>query len=285
MVESLKNNEETGARNTEWDSLENVEFREQAYVNAAKRQEAYKQGLGTRDNAKQAEDIKKNIETLYHMGDTEGAENQLQAEDDLEAQKIVPAGKEAMMVGNTEDAAISRNAATETLARAEFEAMEFAKETVNPQNANELIIRERVKYDGLKKRYDKWHESGYKEPTGFFEKRKHKKMVEETMRELARYGFDPSHRTISPTVEMYEQKGRQSNSEALDFGKSRAADYSELTTLATGRYGKAVKKALKKQGFDGAPKDWSDKGFTTHEIALMNQIAQSAVRMLTYKEK
>ncbi|MBR3270039.1 hypothetical protein IKG07_02200 [Candidatus Saccharibacteria bacterium] len=298
MTESLKNSEEVGAGSAEWDSLGSVEFqggaakedsadralREQAYVDAAKRQETYRQGLDTRDNAEKADAIKKNIETLYHMGDTEGAESQIKAKDDLEAQKIVPAGKEAMMVGNTEEAAISRGAATEALAKAEFNAMEYAKENVTPQNANELVIRERVRYEALKKRYDKWHEPGYKEPTGFFEKREHKKMVEETMKELSRFGFDPSRRTTSPTIEMYGQK-TPSGSEVLDFGKSRAADYSELTTLASGKYSRAVRKALKKQGFGDMPKDWSDKDFTTHEIALMSQVAQSTVRGLTYREK
>lgn len=292
-MEKLNTNEQPNQASvsTEWDNLgKDVEFsssrkkferdiKEQEHVDAAKRREAFDRGIGVGKNSEQAEEIRKNIETLYHMGDAEGAEKQLEKQGSLH-DKINSDGNTEMEKGDVENSVATHEKVSDTLARAEFTAKEFAK--TNADLAADLSYsKEKVRYDHLKHMYEKWHSPDYKEPKGFFAKRAHKKEVAENIKELRRYGWDQGRK--SEEIEMYEASFTIGGKR--EFGERRASDYSELTELAKGRYGRAVKKALKKKGFDGLPKDLGDQNFTTYEINIMNQIAESVVRSQTYKQK
>ena len=290
---SEKTGESSGA--TEWSDLENQKFeggkldrstektlRENEYVDAAKRSEIYAQGLGARDHAEKLAGIRERVEASYRAGDKKGAESQRTLGEKLESEKVVPTGREKMMEGKLENSTISRGRATEIIAKAEFSAREFANERVNPQNASDIFAHEKSRYQMLMKRYEKWRSKDYQEPKGFFKKLSHNRMARETMDELERFGFDPSRRSESSEAEAYSAS-RLSSLETVDFAKQRAEDYAEMAALTRGKNGRAVRKALKKHGFKELPKDWSDKNFTTHEIATMDQVARGAVNSLTYK--
>lgn len=288
-MENLNSKEQTGSGNTktEWDDMAKSveEWRErsdrweneQKYIEDAKSQEGYRRGLKVDGNAEKAEEIRKNIEVLYHMGDQENLKKEVEEDQKLD-QKIQEDGKEEMQKGEVKNSVATRESAAEALARAQFIAGESAK--VNAElAANGSFMKEKVEFNNLMSTYQRLRDPSSK-PKGFFAERKHRKAKERNLKELRRYGFAPGSR--SREIDMYEAP---SYSGKKEYGEARARNYSELTTLAEGRYGRAVKKALKRRGFEGLPQDLCDRNFTAHELAMMRQEAESAVKALTRKEK
>ena len=177
---------------------------------------------------------------------------------------------------------ISREEATEVLASAEAIANQYIDEKVNIRNSSEIFIGEKTKFNSLIGVHETFQAGDNEIPSGYFGELDYHKRKEANLKELSRYGFDPNRHFNSPEVEAY-QSPTFSNQEILNFGKQRAGDYSELVSLNGGKYGKAVRAALKAKGFKELPKNWSDENFTTYEMSLMSQIAQGAVKNLTYK--
>lgn len=97
----------------------------------------------------------------------------------------------------------------------------------------------------------------------------------DTKVKLKRFGLDIDHQEKSPVVMLYEVS-EPTKLEISDFAKEREYDFNKLSGLVNGEHKDEVKKALKDRGFNDTPKDWSDQNFTTHEIALMHQIAKNA---------
>ena len=97
----------------------------------------------------------------------------------------------------------------------------------------------------------------------------------DTKVKLKRFGLDIDHQEKSPVVMLYELP-EPSKDEILDFAKEREYDFNKLKGFANGEHQQEVKDALEKRGFKDIPQSWSDQNFTTHEIALMHQIAENA---------
>ena len=97
----------------------------------------------------------------------------------------------------------------------------------------------------------------------------------DTKVKLKRFGLDIDHQEKSPVVMLYELP-EPSKDEILDFAKEREYDFNKLNSFVNGEHQKEVREALEKRGFKDTPQSWSDQNFTTHEIALMHQIAENA---------
>lgn len=293
----MRNNESisntpSGGGTTGWEEVEHYQKspelqrqterweKEQSYIEGAKRGEAFTQGLGVKNNSEKAEEIRKNIDVLYHMQDQENLEKEVAASN-AHDEKILSDGREEMKKGNVKDAVATRNSATEVLARAEFTAGEFAK-AHGETTANNTYTREKVKYKSLMDAHERLYAPGNR-PKGFFAERRWQKAKEKNLKELRRYGFTPGNK--SREIEMYEAPDFSATSTKREFGEKRAGDYAELIELTRGRYGRAVKKQLKKKGFEKLPENESDLNYTTYEMAQMRREAESAIRALTYKQK
>ena len=98
---------------------------------------------------------------------------------------------------------------------------------------------------------------------------------EDTKVKLKRFGLDIDHQEKSPVVMLYEVS-EPTELEISDFAKEREYDFNKLNGFINGEHQKEVKEALEKRGFKDTPQSWSDQNFTTHEIALMHQIAENA---------
>ena len=149
------------------------------------------------------------------------------------------------------------NTAWDSLSNQEFSS-ETAEKEKNFEKASEILNHEAEEYNKLLEPFQNLQE-----------------VDEDTKVKLKRFGLDIDHQEKSPVIALYEVS-EPTKLEISDFAKEREYDYNELKNFANGEHQKDVKEALKERGFDNTPKTWSDQNFTTHEIALMHQIAKNA---------
>lgn len=172
---------------------------------------------------------------------------------------------------NTSESQNSENTKTEwdSLSEEEFkgynkkaknatESVNDAEKESNLETASKILNHEATEYNKLLEPFSNLQE-----------------VDQNTKVKLKRFGLDIDHQEKSPVVTLYEVPNPTKN-ELLDFAKEREYDFDKLTNLANGQHQKDVKKALEERGFKQMPDTWSDQNFTTHEIALMHQIAKNA---------
>ena len=292
-------------RTSEWDNLKNVKFegsglsaktergidqavRRSEYVDHAIKSQTLNEGLRSGDNADKLTKLREAVEASYHMGTAKEDDEHHKQLDKLDG-KIIRDGKEKMLDGKESNSEASIRTVTEVLAKTEFDAQEFSKERVSIDAARDVFNSERFNYNSLLNRYQDYKSGKFEEPKGFFAKRNYHKRIEEIRHELNRYGYNDG-RSKSSEAKEYEEH-MIGGSEMLSMAKQRAEDFSTLQTLSKGKYGRRVKKALKRHGFNELPQAWNEKpgpkndNLTTYEISQMAQIAKTTINSLQHHQK